>query len=119
MAKNVFLVLGALLVGLSMTPANGQQIQRITITETEYAIEPKEVTVMPGKVEITLVNKGKDQHRLGLKMGDKNIRAGSANGGQTVKTEVDLTPGEYEMLCSITTGGSHKDKGMVGKLIVK
>ena len=42
MAKNGFLVLGALLVGLSMTPANGQQIQRITITETEYAIEPKE-----------------------------------------------------------------------------
>jgi plastocyanin len=119
MAKNVFFILGALMAAFWMTAASGQQLQKITITENEYSIEPKEVTVRPGKVEITLVNKGKNPHRLGLRMGEKNIRVGSADGGQTVKAEVDLTPGEYEMSCSLTTGGSHKDKGMVGKLIVK
>jgi len=101
-----------------------QEVQRVTITVGEaskekFTLEPKEVTVRPGKVEFTLVNKGAGQHRLGLKMGDKSIRAGSADGGQTAKTEVDLTPGEYEMSCSLTSGGSHKEKGMVGKLIVK
>lgn len=119
MRKNPVFVLGVLLVAFWMTVASGQQVQRITITETEYSIEPKEVTVKPGKVEITLVNKGKGSHNLRLVMGEKNIRVGLTEAGQSIKAEVDLTPGEYEMFCSFTTGGSHRDKGMLGKLIVK
>lgn len=107
------------LVLLVLSVAASQEIQKVTITESEYKIEPKEITVKPGKVEFTLVNKGKDRHNLRLKMGDKDIRVGVGDGGQSVKAEVDLTPGEYEMFCAFTTGGSHKDKGMLGKLIVK
>ena len=118
-----------LLVSLSFfAPAIfAQEVQKITITVGEaskdkFTLEPKEVTVRPGKVEFTLVNKGGENHNLRIKQGDKEVARPLrlAEPGKSVKGDpVDLAAGEYEILCSYTSGGSHKDKGMVGKLIVK
>jgi len=103
-----------------------QEVQKVTITvaepsEDKYTQEPKEVIVRPGKVEFTLVNKGTKDHALAAKIQDKDIRlVRVATPGQSAKGEpVELSAGEYEIYCNRTTGGSHKNKGMVGKLIVK
>jgi plastocyanin len=122
----------ALLIGLSVfapgmptEEAQAQEVQRVTITVDEASdgkltFEPKEVTVKPGKVEFTLVNKGKANHNLVLKQNDKEVRLARATPGQSEKAQaVDVAAGEYELYCSFTSGGNHKERGMAGKLIVK
>ncbi len=103
-----------------------QEVQRVTVTVGEAAdkkltFSPKEITVKPGKVEFTLVNKGTVTHNLTIKLNDKPtpiIRRSTA--GETVKSDpIELAAGEYEIYCSYTSGGSHKERGMEGKLIVK
>jgi plastocyanin len=106
--------------------AFAQEVQRVTITvgeagDKKLTFSPKEVTVRPGKVEFTLVNKGTVNHNLTIKINDKPtpiIRRSTA--GETVKSEpIELSAGEYDIYCSYTSGGSHKERGMEGKLIVK
>lgn len=106
--------------------AFAQEVQRVTITtgeagEKKLTWSPKEVTVRPGKVEFTLVNKGTVSHNLVIKLNDKPtpiIKRAAA--GETVKSEpIELAAGEYEVYCSYTSGGSHKDRGAEGKIIVK
>jgi plastocyanin len=102
-----------------------QEVQKVTITvgensKTEQFLTPKEITLKPGMVEFTLVNKGTINHNLAIKPKDKEVRLVRAEAGKSEKSEaIDLTAGEYEIYCSFTSGGSHKDKGMHGKLIVK
>ena len=109
----------------TFTRSFAQEVQKVTITEGEkskevFTLEPKEVTVKPGKVQFTLINKAENNHNLAIKINDKEVRLTRAEAGKTTTAEpVDLTAGEYEIYCTFTTGGSHKDKGMVGKLIVK
>ena len=110
---------------LTSTRTFAQEVQKVTVTEAEkskevFTFEPKEITVKPGKVQFTLINKAENNHNLAIKINDKEVRLTRAEAGKTTTSEpVDLTAGEYEIYCAFTTGGSHKDKGMVGKLIVK
>jgi plastocyanin len=103
-----------------------QEVQKVTITvgeagDKKLTFSPKDITVKPGKVEFTLVNKGTVTHNLTIKLNDKPtpiIRRSTA--GETVKSEpIELSAGEYEIYCSYSSGGSHKERGMEGKLIVK
>lgn len=127
MKKKFFFALAGVLLVLTSSVAIAQEVQKVTITVGEvskdkFTFEPKEVTIRPGKVEFTLVNKGTENHNLRVKQGDKEIARPMrlAEPGKSVKGEpVELAAGEYEILCSYTSGGSHKEKGMVGKLIVK
>jgi len=121
MKTNIIFALGAALLISSMSVAMAQDIQKATIVLTDFKMEPSEITVRPGKVEFTLINKGTVRHNLRLKIGDKDLKLNNqAKAGETVKTEVDLTAGEYDMSCSSAEGGgSHREKGMVGKVRVK
>jgi plastocyanin len=107
------------------TRSFAQEVQKVTITVGEtskevFTFEPKQATVKPGKVEFTLVNKGQSNHNVAIKLNDKEVRLARAEAGKSATSEpVELAAGEYEIYCSFTTGGSHKDKGMAGKLIVK
>jgi plastocyanin len=102
-----------------------QEVQKVTITvgetsKTEFTLTPKEVTLKPGKVLFTLINKGTINHNITIKPKDKDVRLARAEVGKSETSEpIDLTAGEYEIYCSFTSGGNHKDKGMHGKLIVK
>lgn len=102
-----------------------QEIQTVTITagelsKTQQFLEPKEISIKPGKVQFILVNKGESNHNITIKPKDKEIRLARATPGQTEKSEpIELSAGEYDIYCSFTSGGSHREKGMAGKLIVK
>ena len=121
MKKSKILAIGAGLFVSSMSVAMAQDIQKATIVLTDFKMEPSELTLKPGKVEFTLINKGTVRHNLRLKIGENDLKLNNqAKAGETVKTEVDLLAGEYDMSCSSTeSGGSHREKGMVGKLRVK
>jgi plastocyanin len=121
MKKHFLIGLGAALLISSSSLAIAQEAQKATIVMTDNKFEPSELTLKPGKVEFTLINKGALRHNLRLKLGDKDLKLNNqAKAGETVKTEVDLVAGQYDMSCGSTEGGgSHREKGMVGKLIVK
>jgi len=99
--------------------------QKVTITVGESSkdvltFEPKEVAVNSGKIEFTLVNKGQNNHNVSIKLKDKVVRLARAEAGKSATSEpVELAAGAYEIYCSFTSGGNHKEKGMAGKLIVK
>ena len=121
MKKLVIFALGAGLLISSVSVAIAQEVQKVTIVLTDYKFEPSELTVRPGKVEFTLINKGTVRHNLRLKIGDKDLKLNNqAKEGETAKAEVDLVAGEYDMSCASSEGGgSHREKGMVGKIRVK
>ncbi len=103
-----------------------QEVQRVTVTvgeagDKKLTLTPKEITVRPGKVEFTLMNKGTVNHNLAIKINDKATPlVKRSTPGESVKSEpIELSAGEYEIYCTYTSGGSHKDRGMEGKLIVK
>ena len=117
---NIF-ALGAALLFSSAPVTSAQEVQKTTIVLTDFKFEPSEITLRPGKVEFTLINKGTLRHNLRLKLGEKDLRLNNqTKAGETVTAEVDLVAGEYDMSCASTEGGgSHREKGMVGKLHVK
>ena len=121
MKTNFIIALGTALLISSLSLAIAQETQKATIVMTDNKFEPSELNLRPGKVEFTLINKGTVRHNLRLKIGDKDLKLNNqAKAGETVKTEVDLVAGEYDMSCgSSEGGGSHREKGMVGKLRVK
>jgi len=116
----------ALMLLFTSSGTFAQEVQRVTITvgeagDKKLTFSPKEITVKPGKVEFTLVNKGTVNHNLAIKVKDKEtplVRRSTP--GESLKSEpIELSAGEYEIYCSYTSGGSHKERGMEGKLIVK
>lgn len=121
MKKSIIFALGAGLLIFSVSAAIAQEVQKATIVLTDYKLEPSELTIRPGKVAFTLINKGTVRHNLRLKIGEKDLKLNNqAKAGETITTELDLVAGEYDMSCSSTEGGgSHREKNMVGKLTVK
>ncbi len=41
-----------------------RQVQRVTVTATDFGFEQNGIELEPGEIEVTLVNKGKVQHSL-------------------------------------------------------
>ncbi|MDQ4097834.1 MAG: hypothetical protein M3144_08215, partial [Actinomycetota bacterium] len=124
------------------TAAEGSSIQVIA---TDYAFDTGGATVTAGAVEITLVNRGAEDHHLtlarvndgitadeviaGLRAGDQSVMrnvtpVGGPNGvapGASRKVTTNLTAGSYLMMCHIPSPSDrvpHLAKGMVSSLIV-
>jgi plastocyanin len=115
-----------LVLFFTLTWANAQDVQKVTITVGNgrgkaLTFEPKQVTVKPGKVEFTLINKAQVNHNLVIKLKDKETPLVTTTPpNQTGKSEpVELSAGEYEIYCSFISGGRHRERGMAGKLIVR
>lgn len=123
----LFALGGCALLMLPLSLAMAQDVQSVTVTvgdaaDKKLTLQPKEIIVKPGKVEFTLINKGAANHNLAIKFKDKDkaTRIVRATPGQTEKSEpVELSAGTYEIYCDFSSGGSHKERGMVGKITVK
>lgn len=93
--------------------------QEVNITLKEWAIEPKEVTVQPGKIKFIVSNSGEFSHDIAFSLqGQEEVGRTevfkASDGPQTL--EVELQPGTYKMVCDIP---GHESRGMVGTLTVK
>jgi uncharacterized cupredoxin-like copper-binding protein len=106
---------------------------KITVGATEYAFDPKAITAKPGKLEITLDNKGKIPHELvvlktddapgALKVSGGRVSEDTSvgevseiDGGASKSESVDLKAGKYVYVCNIP---GHYGDGMSGSLTVK
>ncbi|HYU61904.1 MAG TPA: plastocyanin/azurin family copper-binding protein [Solirubrobacterales bacterium] len=89
---------------------------------TEYSFEPNDLTVNAGDT-ISLSNDGKIPHNFTIVEGD-NPTANSAElaasddiaPGDSGELVVDVEPGEYSFLCTIS---GHAEQGMTGTITVK
>jgi plastocyanin len=93
-----------------------------TITMTDYAYDPSEVTVRRGQT-IRVVNDGGIAHNLKVEKGPDGRRETTELTGtdtflpeDSEQLEIDLPPGRYAMVCTVP---GHRELGMVGKLAVR
>jgi plastocyanin len=89
----------------------------VTVTETEFAIDPKTVTVdAPGKVTFHVVNDGGITHALEIEGNGVEEETDGIDGGSSADLTVDLSKeGTYEVYCPI---GNHRAMGMEASLVV-
>jgi plastocyanin len=80
-----------------------------TLVMSDNAFEPQSWSISPGTY--TLDNQGQALHNLTVEGGDLDV---DVQAGQTQEVEIDLDPGEYEMVCKY-----HVAQGMTGSLVVE
>ena len=106
---------------------------KVTVDASEYAFAPETITAKPGKLEITLDNKGKIPHELvvlktdeapdALKVSGGRVSEDASvgeveeiDGGGSKSATVDVEAGKYVYVCNIP---GHYGDGMRGQLTVK
>ena len=90
--------------------------ESITISETEFALDPADPTVAAGEVTITAVNDGGTVHNLEVEGNGVEEITDDLDPGQSGELTLDLEAGEYEIYCAID---SHAAQGMEGTLTVE
>jgi PQQ system protein len=90
--------------------------QTITITETDFALDPSSVDLeQPGTYAFEVVNDGQVAHALEVEGEGIEEETQTLQPGERATLTVTLEGGSYELYCPI---GDHKDRGMVGKAVV-
>ncbi len=90
--------------------------ESLTISETEFALDPADPTVAAGEVTITAVNDGATVHNLEVEGNGVEEITDDLNPGDSGELALDLDAGEYEIYCAI---GDHAAQGMEGTLTVE
>ena len=90
--------------------------EELTISETEFALDPADPTVAAGEVTITATNDGATLHNLEVEGNGVEEITDDLDPGQSGELTLDLEPGEYEIYCAI---GDHAAQGMEGTLTVE
>jgi uncharacterized cupredoxin-like copper-binding protein len=90
--------------------------QTVTLSETEFSIDPNTVSVdQPGTVAFKVQNKGQIAHALEVEGNGLEEETDTIEPGESATLTVKLEAGSYEMYCPID---GHKDKGMEGEITV-
>ena len=90
--------------------------ETVKLSETEYKIDPADVSVdKAGVVEFDVTNDGSITHALEVEGGDIEEETEDIAAGDSATLKVDLPKGVYELYCPID---DHKEQGMVGELRV-
>jgi len=84
----------------------------VTVSLSEWAIEPMDLTVAAGIVTFNITNTGTIDHDFAIE-GVTKIEL--ITPGDTKALEVMLEPGTYNLLCDLS---GHKEAGMTGTLTV-
>jgi plastocyanin len=90
--------------------------ETISISETEFALDPSEATVAAGPVSIDVSNDGQFVHNLEVEGDGIEEITSDLQPGDAETLELDLPAGTYEMYCAI---GDHQEQGMEGELTVE
>jgi plastocyanin len=97
-------------------PADGRTVE---VAMTEFKFEPATVKAKPGeKLTIKVTNKGKAPHSIAVELpsGEVALKQPVKPGqSATLNLVAPQKPGKYTIYCPV---GKHKDRGMVGELIV-
>lgn len=112
--------LGAALAWAGWTSARAApQDLTLTVEASEFAYAPAEIQAQAGEaISLTLKNVGAAPHDIVFELdGGREARTPRIMGGQQTGLAFDapLVPGDYVYYCAV---GNHRDRGMVGKLVV-
>ena len=91
-------------------------LKTVTISETEYKLDPSTVSVdKSGTYSFAVVNKGNVAHALEIEGNGTEEKTDTIDPGARATLTVKLDGGSYELYCPID---SHADRGMKGELEV-
>lgn len=97
--------------------AKDSVLKTIRIEETEFRLEPVEITLdKPGTYVFEAVNSGDTVHALEVEGEGIEEKTQEIQPGQSATLKVELAAGTYELYCPV---GGHKEEGMEGTLTVK
>jgi plastocyanin len=97
--------------------AKDSVVKTIRIEETEFRLEPAEITLdKPGTYVFEAVNSGDIVHALEVEGQGIEEETEEIQPGQSAELKVELEAGTYELYCPV---GGHKEEGMEGTLTVK
>jgi uncharacterized cupredoxin-like copper-binding protein len=89
----------------------------ITITETDFALEPSSVDLdAAGTYAFEVVNEGQVAHALEVEGEGIEEETETLEPGQRATLTVALEAGSYELYCPV---GDHKERGMTGKVDIQ
>jgi uncharacterized cupredoxin-like copper-binding protein len=97
----------------SSTPSGSADI---SISETEFQLDPSDPTAQAGEVTIEAVNDGGTVHNLEIEGNGVEEVTDDLDPGSSGEVTVDLEAGTYEIYCAI---GDHREQGMEGELTVE
>jgi uncharacterized cupredoxin-like copper-binding protein len=99
--------------------------RRVVVTLDEFRVRPEHIQVKAGRMTIVARDRGRLTHNLEVvafrrpKSGEQERQFGEATKtlfpGQTDSTTVDLRPGKYRLICTIS---NHDNLGMWAELKV-
>jgi len=91
---------------------------KVRVLADEYSFDPSDLVLDgPGRLTISLDNRGALAHNLKVLQGDRDF-GGTPTfpGGREESGTVKLERGRYELVCTV---GNHAELGMVGTLEVR
>ena len=91
--------------------------QTVNISETDFALDPSQVSTESGLVRFNVTNEGNTTHNLEIEGNgvEEELPADLAP-GDSGEVSVELEPGTYTMYCPI---GDHREQGMEGTVEVE
>jgi uncharacterized cupredoxin-like copper-binding protein len=98
------------------TASGGGGGETVNLSESEFKIDPSEVTTKAGTVTFDISNDGSTVHNLEIEGNGVEETSDDIQGGQSAQLTVDLKPGTYEMYCAIP---GHREQGMEGEITVQ
>ena len=97
------------------TTGTTQAAQNVAAKETEFKIALPKTAVHAGQITFDVQNDGKIPHDLVVQGNGVDAKTPLLDAGQSKTLSVDLTPGTYDLFCSVP---GHKEAGMDVKLTV-
>jgi len=90
---------------------------RLAVELDEFLIRPQDVTASPGRLVLTIVDRGRLRHSFRLwGPGGEPVRVETLFPGDEAVRAARLAPGRYRMLCTVS---NHAELGMTGRLTVR
>ncbi len=89
----------------------------VTVTLSEYAFTPREITVRPGeRIRFVLINAGRLDHEF--ESDEAGIEEVVVPPGATrrITWAAPRSPGQYRLVCDLP---GHAERGMTGKIVVE
>jgi plastocyanin len=98
-------------------PVTAVHGRRLTVELDEFLIRPQAVTARPGRLTLTIVDRGRLRHSFRLwGPGGEPVRVTTLFPGDEAVRRARLAPGRYRMVCTVS---NHAELGMTGILTVR
>jgi len=105
----------------TLTPAiDATRTGNLVVTLAEWQVGLSADTVQAGQIDIQIMNRGIEYHRLEIEGNGMEWMSDSLRSNDETLAQVQLTPGTYELYCPIVgSHGVHRELGMIDTLVVR